>query len=169
MAVATITQPAPTEAELVAEVEGLVDARQRASETVPGWSSEPSPAQQILDDIFTLAVSHDTVCQWHEHYAYRYYGVSGIEPLPRTGFRTDDAPVGDYRSECVALCARLASAALRRIPEETVWQKAAADDWLFNLTDEELHDLLFPIFQEAGIPERFEVRPRHVVYDEATS
>lgn len=156
-----------TTTRLIQEAEGPRDIRDRASRTAPGWDAEAMPAQEVLNDLLRLAISHDTVCQWHEHHAYRYYGVAGFVPLDaRSHDFVDDAPMGDYRAACVDLCARLASAALKRIPELTIWQKAAADwsDELYSLTGEELRDFLFPIFEESGIPGRFEVRAGYEVY-----
>lgn len=136
-----------------ADIDAQYAAEKRASETVPGWNIEPTPAQRVLDDLLTLVVSHDRVCQWYERFAYDYYGMEVPTPRPQR----DDAPFTSCIYEMIELCARVAPAAMRRIPELAVWQKAATRyfDHLASANDDELRELLFPIFEESGIPERY--------------
>lgn len=120
-----------------------------------------TPETQVLDSIFSVAASHDTVCQYAESRIYKQLGLDG-QKLPKK--RGDDSELNDYVYSVIGLCAILAPAAMRRIPAPVFAKAIAGSGEIESLKGAELDAFLRPIFEESGIGERFEVRTGYQVY-----
>ena len=113
------------------------------------------PAPRVLDAILSVAVAHDRVCQ---------YARTNVE---HGASRHLEDRVGDYRWAVVELCAILAPAALRHVPEPAYAKAIGFDGTIEGLAGDDLDEFMRPIFREAGIEHRFEVRDGFVVCPDA--
>ena len=120
---------------------------------IRGSEIKLSDATSVLDSILSVAVSHDTVCQYAESRMYKQLGLDG-----------DDSRLNDYLYSAVTLCAILAPAAMRRVPAPVYAKAIARSGEIESLNGDELDAFMRPIFEEAGIGERFEVRTGYQVY-----
>lgn len=110
------------------------------------------PATRVLDAVLNVAVHHDRVCQYVAHKVE--HGAS----------RHLVDRVGDYQWAVVELCAILAPTAMRHVPERAYARAIGFDGTIESLTGDDLDEFMRPIFREAGIEHRFEVRTGYVVY-----
>ncbi len=129
-----------------------LDEREERAEALRGYKL--TPQVEALDTIFRRAIHHDSLCQLSNDKAYRDLRHKG---------RTDDANYNTSRLDAVELCAALAAAALRRIPESTMLARGLASA-LDSDEDGELDAFLRPIFVESGLGDRYERRCGCEVY-----
>jgi len=139
------------------------DAEQAELEALRG-TDDPAgaPETRVVDAILSVAVSHDRVCQYLENKLHRELGIRG----GAHGRPHDDAELNDLLFSVIELCAILAPAALRRIPAPIFAKAVAFNGTIEGLQGDELDAFLRPIFEEAGIGARFEVRSGYQVYRE---
>ncbi len=130
--------------------------------------AKTSSQAKLLDEIFSLAIAHDTKCQRAEDDFYRYVGYRGNA---RRGTATTidsgnfEDLEGPYRSAIVELCATIAAAALRRVSAFAGLEDELVDRLVVTeLTGDKLEEFLRPIFEESGVGERFEVRRSYEVF-----
>ena len=154
----TITAAPTTPANsLTRTAEEMAEFTERHS--IRGYDIKPSAEARVLDAILSVAMSHDTVCQYHESRMYKQLGQGD----------RDDSALNDYVYGVIELCAILAPAALRRIPAR-VFAKATADNGeIQSLRGAELESFMRPIFEESGIGERFEAGTGYDVYRQGAS
>jgi len=130
---------------------------------VRGQGLDITPQAQVLGNVLSVAISHDTVMQFYEDRLHRQIGLRGTA---RTS-EIDDAPLNDYVYSAIQLAAALAPAAMRRVPLVPAFAETVAGSGkIESLSGDELEAFMRPIFEEAGIGPRFEVRTGYHVYGE---
>jgi hypothetical protein len=122
----------------------------------------PTPEEGVLDAILMSAIGHDTLLQYLEDRMFRQ--INGPHKGESRSMYTDDDVVNDYRYQVVDLCARLAPIALKHMPPRIFAAALADSGAIQSLSDADLEEFMRPIFKEAGLGDRFEVRDGHEVY-----
>jgi hypothetical protein len=121
------------------------------------------PHVTTLDDIFTIAIAHDIVCQEAEDALFRLVGYRGPEKTAPIDTGDFEDLEGAYRWAMIELCATVARAAISRL-EILAPFKMSEDGSIADLQGDALDRFLRPIFEESGIGDRFEVRSGHAVF-----
>jgi hypothetical protein len=153
----TLTNREAIEAEVDRVIEGAAAA---------GGDFVPTPATQVLDSILSVAMSHDTLCQFYENELYREMGLSGGRPSTNLG----DSELNAYVYHVIELCAILTPAAQRRVPSLAVFAEAVAGTGAIeSLQGAALEEFMRPIFEESGIGNRFEVRSGYQAFRARTA
>jgi len=158
----TATQsPDPEDQARREQISAQLEADFAERKAVRGYDTPLSDETLVLDAIFCVAASHDTLTQYYEDKVYQQMGLHG-EPSGRM----DDSALNDYLYTAIELCAAIAPAAIRRIPAPVFAKAVARSGEIQALQGQELESFLRPIFEESDLGDRFEVRTFWQAYHE---